>query len=447
MIKSRIVKQQKVRWRELQWFQTPNFKDMSRKDMDKLKASLKNNDFIFPFMIWDDGKTLWILDGHHRQRAMQELIAEGVTIDDAMPANYVECKSRKDAAKLVAIYSSIYAKVSKKGFLDFVENFELELQELSFEIDMPSFDIDKLSSTTIDEEWLDEKEEEDVPKNPICAAGDIWELGNHRLICGDSLNDEVLAQLMQGNKATMVFTDPPYNVSMDFISVVQKEDGRWNEFDMASGEMSIAQFIVFLRRTFEKLCLHSVPGSIHYVCMDWRHSQELLSAALECYSEWKQLVVWNKNQGGMGTFYRSKHELIFVFKNGDEPHINNFELGQHGRYRTNVWDYESAKSFSVRNSATEGGLSLHPTVKPVKMVADAMLDCSNKGDIILDLFGGSGTTLIAAEKTGRIAYMSEISTDYCDVIIRRYVGHCKESHKKNIIIKRNGVEVDGRDLE
>ena len=173
----------------------------------------------------------------------------------------------------------------------------------------------------------------------------------------------------------------------------------------------------FLTEAFQQLVEHTVPGSIHFICIDWRHLGEMLNAGRSTYTELKNLITWVKDNGGMGTFYRSRHELIFAFKNGDAPHINNFELGQHGRYRTNVWQYRGVNSIG---SSRMEELRLHPTVKPVQMIADAILDVSGRGDIILDTFGGSGSTLIAAQKTGRRARLVEIDPLYCARIIKRY---------------------------
>ncbi len=188
---------------------------------------------------------------------------------------------------------------------------------------------------------------------------------------------------------------------------------------MASGEMSRAEFTDFLSRACTLLARHSIEGSIHFVCMDWRHMGELLGAGREVYDEFKNVCVWVKDNGGMGSFYRSQHELIFIFKHGRESHRNNFQLGQYGRYRSNVWHYPGVNSFS--RSTDEGNLlALHPTVKPVGLVADAIMDCSARGDVVLDAFLGSGTTLIAAERTGRICYGIELDPVYVDTIVRRW---------------------------
>ena len=186
---------------------------------------------------------------------------------------------------------------------------------------------------------------------------------------------------------------------------------------MTSGEMSAAQFTDFLEKAFRNLADHSADGSIHFICMDWRHMAEMLAAGETAYSEIKNLIVWDKGTGGMGTFYRSRHEMVFAFKKGTSPHINSFELGQHGRYRTNVWSYKGMNSFGGARNAE---IQLHPTVKPVAMIADAIKDVSKRNGIVLDVFGGSGSTLIAAHKTGRRGYLAELDPLYCDRIIRRW---------------------------
>lgn len=255
-----------------------------------------------------------------------------------------------------------------------------------------------------------------------CKLGDIFQLGRHRLICGNALDPAVVAALMDGEKAEMVFVDPPYNVPIDgHVGGAGKV--RHREFAMAAGEMSPAQFTAFLRTAFQNLVANSVDGSIHFVAMDWRHMAEILAAGEGVYAELKNLIVWAKDNGGMGTFYRSRHELFFAFKNGSEPHINTFELGQHGRYRTNVWEY---KGVNTLKTGRLNELALHPTVKPVQMIADAIKDVSRRGAIVLDLFGGSGSTMIAAHKTGRRGYLCEIDPIYCDRTIARWERYAKD---------------------
>jgi len=220
---------------------------------------------------------------------------------------------------------------------------------------------------------------------------------------------------MDGAEAQMIFTDPPYNVPIEgHVSGLGKLKHR--EFAMASGEMTEAEFTAFLATVFQNLAGHSAAGAIHFVCMDWRHLGEVLAAGKSAYSEFKNLCVWVKTNGGMGSLYRSQHELVFVFKSGTGPHINNIQLGKHGRNRTNIWTYPGITSFGKDRDAE---LARHPTPKPPSLVADALLDCSKRGGIVLDAFAGSGTTLVAAERTGRRGYGIELDSHYCDVIIRR----------------------------
>jgi DNA modification methylase len=258
-----------------------------------------------------------------------------------------------------------------------------------------------------------------APGPAVTRPGDIWQIGQHRLICGDSTKPETYEALLGEERAQMVFTDPPYNVPVSGhvggLGAIQHR-----EFAMASGEMSEAEFTAFLGSVFRHLAAYSADGAIHFQCMDWRHVGEMLAAGNAAYSELKNICVWAKNNGGMGSLYRSQHEFVFVFKSGTAPHINNIELGKHGRYRTNVWNYAGVNSFGGDRS----DLNMHPTVKPVAMVADAIRDCSHRKGIVLDAFVGSGTTLIAAEKTGRRAYGIEIDPQYCDVTIRRMRSVC-----------------------
>jgi DNA modification methylase len=252
----------------------------------------------------------------------------------------------------------------------------------------------------------------------VTQAGDCWALNRHRVYCGDARDDHAYSVLMEGRRAAMVFTDPPYNDPIDgYVTGFGKIHHA--EFALASGEMSASEFTDFLTIVVTRLARNSADGSLHFICMDWRHSAELISAAQSVYSEFKNLCVWAKENAGQGSLYRSQHEFVFVFKSGKKPHRNNIQLGQYGRYRTNVWHYRRANSLSRSNE--EGLLShLHPTIKPVELVADAILDCTARGAIVLDAFLGSGTTVIAAERTGRICYGMELEPRYVDTIVRRW---------------------------
>lgn len=300
--------------------------------------------------------------------------------------------------------------------------------DLDFDIGITGFsipEIDSLIDGLVPQEPGDPEEDclpDETDVQGICRKGDIWQLGPHRLVCGDALDLETVHTLMDGETAQMVFTDPPYNVPIEG-HVGGSGSIKHREFAMASGEMSPEQFTSFLHLVCENMSNKSADGSIHFICMDWRHMNELMEAGQNVYDELKNLIVWVKDNGGMGTFYRSRHELIFAFKKGQAAHINTFELGQHGRYRTNVWQY---KGVNTLKAGRLDELALHPTVKPVQMIADAIKDVSKRGGIVLDLFGGSGSTLIAAHKTGRRAYLCELDPIYRERIIRRWEVYAKD---------------------
>ncbi len=262
-----------------------------------------------------------------------------------------------------------------------------------------------------DEDWRP------IPDGPaITRIDDLWQLGVHRLVCGDATTSDAYRALLGTERADMVFTDPPYNVPIDG-HVSGKGRIQHREFVQASGEMSEAEFTRFLTAAMSETRKASRDGSLHFICMDWRHLFELLSARRAVYDGYKNLCVWAKPNAGMGSLYRSQHELVAVFKVGDGRHVNNVELGRNGRHRSNVWTYPGGSGFSAERD-TE--LAMHPTVKPLALVADAILDASKRGDIILDPFGGSGTTLIAAERTERHARLLELDPRYCDTIVRRF---------------------------
>lgn len=269
------------------------------------------------------------------------------------------------------------------------------------------------------------------PVQPVTRPGDLWTLGRHRLLCGDARVAADYTKLLGNQPVDLIFTDPPYNVAIDG-HVCGSGSVKHREFAMAAGEMSEKAFTAFLTESLGAMASVCRDGAIAFVCMDWRHMSELLTAGKAVFSELKNLCVWNKTNGGMGTFYRSKHELVFVWKVGDAPHTNSFGLGDTGRYRTNVWDYAGISSISANRS---DDLAMHPTVKPVAMVADAIRDCSKRGDIVLDAFGGSGSTLIAAEKCGRAARLIEFDPGYCDVIIERW----QKLTGKRAVLAANGV--------
>jgi DNA modification methylase len=259
-----------------------------------------------------------------------------------------------------------------------------------------------------------------LPMTPVAQAGDLWELGPHRLLCGDAKSAVDMQRVMVTDAATMVITDPPYNLPIKRVQGRGRIKHR--DFAQGAGEMPPAQFTRFLGTVFSHSAKHSIDGAVSYIFMDWRHVGEILTAGRKIYGEPRNLVVWVKTNAGQGSFYRSQHELLFVFRNGDGRHINNFELGQHGRNRSNVWTYAGVNTF---RAGRMDDLAMHPTMKPVALIADAMRDCSRRGDIVLDPFMGSGTTIMAAERVGRRAYGLEIDPRYVDVAVQRWQAHTK----------------------
>lgn len=326
-----------------------------------------------------------------------------------------------------------------------LEILSLELGEL--ELALPAFGLD-LSITgfepaeidtvfdSLSENSSDPADEalEPLEGPAVSRPGALFILGRHRLLVGDARDDAAFAQLMTGEVAEMGIHDPPYNVHIQG-NVGGRGRIKRREFACASGEMTSSQFESFLKDTLRLCADHSIDGAIHYVFMDWRHVADLTSVGTEVFDELKNMCVWVKSTPGMGSFYRSEHELVFVFKHGQAPHMNNFGLGSGGRNRSNVWRYAGVNTF---RAGRMDELQMHPTVKPVAMIADAMRDCSRRGSIVLDAFAGSGTTIIAAEQTGRRAFCLEIDPLYADVAIRRW----QKLTKRDAILEGTGQTFD-----
>lgn len=331
---------------------------------------------------------------------------------------------------------------------------ELSRVSLDFELEVTGFEqpeIDfRIQSLEDPEEVGDDGEVSPAATPPVSKLGDLWLLGSHRLICGSSLNADVYAELMGDEQASAIWTDPPYNVPISG-HVTGNGKRKHSEFVMASGEMSSDEFIVFLVTFLKLASLGLKEGGITYVCMDWRHLSEILAAIEQVGRRLLNLCVWVKANGGMGSLYRQQHELILVIAKPGEKHINNVQLGKHGRNRTNVWNYAGMNSFARRGQVQ--GLDLHPTVKPLAMVSDAILDVTPRGGIVLDPFCGSGTTIIAAERTGRKGYGIELDPLYVDTAVKRWERLTKQQARLSngqtfaeVAMERLGMAPDGEGL-
>ncbi|GHE05228.1 DNA methylase N-4 [Defluviimonas sp. 20V17] len=386
-----------------------NARTHSDKQIAQIAASMRQFGFTNPVLIDDEGG---IVAGHGRVAAAKQL---GITEVPTIALGHLTAAERRAyviADNRLAELAGWDREILKIEFQALAE------LELDFDLEITGFDTAELDLLLDDEEaddGADPADDAPAPGPAVTRPGDVWILGKHRLVCGDARAAETYAALMGEERARAVFTDPPYNVKIDG-HVCGSGGVKHREFAMASGEMDAGTFTAFLEVSLGAMAAVSHDGAIHFTCMDWRHMAELQAAGTKVYSELKNLVVWAKTNGGMGTFYRSRHELIYVWKVGTAPHTNTFGLGESGRYRTNVWDYPGVNSFG----ANQADLALHPTVKPVALVADAIRDVTKRGEIVLDGFGGSGTTLIAAERTGRVARLVELDPIYCDVICRRY---------------------------
>ena len=389
-----------------------NARTHSKKQIKQIADSIRRFGFTNPVLVSDAGE---IIAGHGRVEAAKLLGMATVPtlalshLSDAERRAYVLADNK---LALNAGWDREILAIELQGLIDL--DFDLELTGFSLaEIDLV---LDEAGDSDPAGHEAAEDAVPSVTGPAVTRGGDVWQLGRHKLICGDARRPSEYAALLGDERADLVFTDPPYNVAIDgHVSGLGKV--RHREFAFASGEMSQSQFTAFLIESLSATSAVMCDGAIAFVCMDWRHMGELLEAGRTAFTELKNLVVWNKTNGGMGSFYRSKHELIFVFKAGTAEHTNSFGLGETGRYRTNVWDYAGISSMSASRD-TE--LAMHPTVKPVAMIADAIRDCSKRGQIVLDAFGGSGSTLIAADKTGRIARLVEYDPLYCDTIVRRW---------------------------
>ena len=387
---------------------TRNARRHSDKQIEQVAASITHFGFTNPIIIESGGT---IVAGHARFEASKALGIVDVPTIQITHLTADELRAYRLADNKIATNADWDPEILRIKFEELVEietRYDIEITGFSTtEIDL-ALDLQPAGSK------LDESPDLNRREVPGVERGDLWVLGKHRLLCGDARDSASFRMLMEGAQARMVFSDPPFNVKIDgHVGGLGKT--RHAEFAMASGEMSQEQFTEFLRNVFANAAAVSIDGAIHFQCMDWRHDEEMQTAGRQVYSGLQNLCIWVKDNAGMGSFYRSQHELVFVWKVGEAPHLNTVELGRNGRYRTNVWHYRGATK-----TGPDAELAMHPTVKPVTMIMDAIKDTSKRGEIVLDPFGGSGSTVIAAHKTGRHGRLIEYEPNYCAVTIRRW---------------------------
>jgi DNA modification methylase len=394
-----------------------NARTHSKKQIRQIADSIAAFGFLVPILI-DHGDL--IIAGHGRYAAavllgLQEVpviqvegLSEGKRRALALADNKIAENAGWDRELLAT-------ELPELADILIVEGLDLSITGFApVEVDQIATDFEEDASDpadTVDAGW--------TKGPPLTAPGDLWQLGHHRLLCGDARNADDLARLTGEARAAMAFLDPPYNVRVR--DIVGRGQIKHSEFAMASGELSRTDFVEFLRQSLAAVAAVSSDGAVHYVCMDWRHVGELVEAGSNAYGEMLNLAVWVKANAGQGSFYRSQHELVGVFRVGEGPHLNNVELGRHGRSRSNVWNYAGVNSFRAGRLHE---LRCHPTVKPVNLVIDVLKDASRRGDIVLDSFCGSGTTILAAERVGRRAYALELEPRFVDVAIKRWQSFC-----------------------
>jgi len=393
---------------------TKNARTHSKKQVAQISESIKQFGFVVPILV--DAKNQ-IIAGHGRLEAAKLLGLEELPVIKADHLDDTQTRLLMLADNKIASNAGWDVEILTREF----EELAVLLPELNLDLDLQitGFEAAEIDLIIADQSTSEDEIEDDVYlEDAICISkpGYLWQLGEHRLICGDARSTSITNALFDGKKARMVITDPPYNVKVDG-HVGGRGKTKHKEFAFASGEMSTEEFKSFLSEFLKQTFAHLCDGGLSYVFMDWRHIEDLLAVGRELQFELKNICVWNKSAPGQGSFYRSAHELVAVFKKQGASSINNIELGRFGRSRTNIWSYPKVNTFKT---GKDDDLAIHPTVKPVQMIVDAIKDASKRSEIIFDPLLGSGTALLAAERTGRRCYGGEYEPKYVDLAIRRW---------------------------
>ena len=484
-ISNRIVKTALISWKDLKWFHT-DLKKLSRESFEKLKQSLVSNNFVQPFNVWQLGRTVLILDGQYRMKAMKALEDEGYEIPELLPANFVQCKNRTDAARMVLLYSSIYANITESGLDSFAQVNNLDIAAMSLELSLPDFKLDEYMQSTGDDGGADLNIDEipGPPQDPRTRPGDLYELGPHRLLCGDATSLEAARFLFGDERAALVFTDPPYGVS--YVSPS-------GNFDMIINDDKTEDDLVnnLLLPALKVAAAVTLPNAAFYI---WHASstREDFSFALKAAGLLeRQYIIWAKPGLILGhSDYRWAHEPCFYASKENKVPTFYGDRSQSTVWRATIQTAKKSSAMlgtglmlidgsggriylepkapnghKVRTMRVLPGQSIfisgndrtddvweisrddtgdHPTQKPVALARRALENSSLPGDIVYDGFLGSGTTLIAAELTGRICYGTELTPGYCDVIIERY---CKHTGNRQVVKNGETVEWEAADCK
>ena len=383
-----------------------NARTHPKKQIEQIQSSIAAFGFTNPVLADSDNV---LIAGHGRLLAAKALGLTAIPVIELAGLSGAQKRALRLADNKIALNAGWDVEILQQELSD------LAVLDVDIDLTLTGFSTGELDVLLRGADDPDDEAIPAVPVEPRTRSGDIWNLGNHRIGCGDSRDIAFVRRVVgEGAKVDVAFMDPPYNVKIGGNAVAQ---GSHREFAMASGEMSGTEFRLFLTATLGNAVAVSRDGAVHFICMDWRHMDDLSAACGPLYGALLNLCIWNKSNAGMGSLYRSKHELVYVYRTGTVLHLNNVELGRHGRNRTNVWDYASVNS--LRGSRRDD-LALHPTVKPTGLVANAIEDVTRRGDVVLDLFLGSGTTLIAAERTGRCCRGIEFDPCYVDVALARW---------------------------
>jgi DNA modification methylase len=391
-----------------------NTRTHSAKQVGQIKNSMVCFGFTNPLLVSEDGE---LIAGHGRYEAAKEIGL--ATVPVIVVAGLSPAKRRA-----LAIADN---KIAENAGWD-PERLAIEIPDLAEVLQPEGLDVSILGfapveidrlQTDFEEEAADAEDDIDPSWSTVTftvsRAGDLWLLGSHKILCGDACSMTDIGRLMADCRADAAFLDPPYNLRV--VAIVGRGKTRHREFAMASGEMSCSDYLQFLSTALATAASVSREGAIHFVCTDWRQIGELMTAAKQVYGEVINIAVWVKSHAGLGSFYRSQHEFVGVFRVGNAPHLNDIEVGRHGRSRSNVWRYAGVNAF---RGGRMDELRFRPTAKPIGLVVDAIKDCTRRDDVVLDTFAGSGTTVLAAERVGRHARVLEIDPRCADLTIRRW---------------------------